>query len=144
MRAKQTDPIRTRLSTGDRQRFEQICQKEGKTEAEIARAALLKYLDAYDQGEKDQERDRLADVLEKLFEEQRSGGEHLTNMVMRVMVDVGLINQVFYKRAAEDERDSLWKAAKASSVERLRHKRKGGDPEAAGYVAELESREGLE
>jgi hypothetical protein len=37
---------------------------------------------------------------------------------------------VFYKRASDKDRDDLWDEGRRNALERLRKKRKGGDPEA--------------
>lgn len=58
---------------------------------------------------------------------RRKDTERLAKMSARVMMDVGIINQVFYKRAAKEERVALWTEAQQSAAERLKHKRKGGD-----------------
>ena len=47
---KQTPLIRTRLRADDLARFQRICRLEGKKQSEIARQALIQYLDNYDKG----------------------------------------------------------------------------------------------
>ena len=101
------------------------------------RKAVLIYLDNYEQKAEAAKRDRLAEAIEGMSEairllaaDQKKGTERLAKMTARVMMDIGIVNQVFYKRAAEDERDELWASARQSAADRLRHKRKGGGPEA--------------
>ena len=62
-RQKQTPLIATRLATADLLRFEQICRLEGKTRSDIARKALLEFLDRYEHGAEGQVKDRLAERL---------------------------------------------------------------------------------
>lgn len=131
---KQTDPIRTRLAVEDRVRFEQICRAEGVTETELARRALLAFLDGYEKGAQASARDRLADVLAAGEEARRKDTDRLAKMLARLTIDVGIINQVFYKRAAKEDRDKLWESARNSSIERLTAKRKGGDEEAVAVL----------
>jgi hypothetical protein len=130
MPQKQTNPIRTRLAVEDRLKFEQICRAEKTSEADLARRALLEFIDKYDQGVEESARDRLADTLEKLIEQQKKDTERECKMLARVMMDVGIVNQVLYKRAPKDDRDALWSESQQAAAQRLRHKRKGGDPEA--------------
>jgi hypothetical protein len=134
MPKKQTDPIRTRLAVEDRYKFEQICRAEGKTETELARRAILQFIDSYDKKADDNARDRLADVLEAMQAAQKKDTERLAKLAARTLIDVGTIQQVFYKRASEKDRDDLWDEARRRALERLRKKRKGGDPEATEIV----------
>ena len=136
MPAKQTNPIRTRLSVADRLKFEQICRAEGASETDLARRALLEFIDRYDQEPEQKTRDKLAEVLEAMEYNRRKDTERMAKMSARVMMDVGIINQVFYKRAAKEERVALWTEAQQSAAERLKHKRKGGDPEATELVSD--------
>lgn len=134
MTKKQTDPIRTRLAVEDRYKFEQICRAEGKTETEVARKALLQFIDSYDKKAEDSSRDRLAEILEEMQKERKKDTDRLAKLAVRTMIDVGTIQQVFYKRASEKDRDDLWDEARRNALERLRKKRKGGDPEATEIV----------
>jgi hypothetical protein len=134
MTKKQTDPIRTRLAVEDRYKFEQICRAEGKTETEVARKALLQFIDSYDKKAEDSSRDRLAEILVEMEKERRKDTERLAKLAARTLIDVGTIQQVFYKRASEKDRDDLWQEARKNALERLRKKRKGGDPEATEIV----------
>jgi len=134
---RQTPQLNTRLAAEDLAKLETVCRVEGKTKTEILRKAVLKYLDGYEQKAEEAKRDRLAEAIESMAEairllgaEQKKGTERLAKMTARAMMDIGIVNQVFYKRAAEDERDELWAAARQSAADRLKHKRKGGDPEA--------------
>ena len=133
----QTPQLNTRLAAEDLVKLEAVCRAEGKTKTEILRKAVLIYLDNYEQKAEAAKRDRLAEAIEGMSEairhladDQKKGTERLAKMTARVMMDIGIVNQVFYKRAAEDERDELWASARQSAAERLKHKRKGGDPEA--------------
>jgi len=122
------------LAAEDRYKFEQICRAEGKTETEIARKAILQFIDSYDKKADDSARDRLADILEGMQLERKKDTERLAKLAARILIDVGTIQQVFYKRASEKDRDDLWDEARRNALERLRKKRKGGDPEATEIV----------
>jgi hypothetical protein len=135
MPKKQTDPIRTRLAVEDRYKFEQICRAEGKTETELARRAILQFIDSYDKKAEDNARDRLADVLEAMQSAQRKDTERLAKLMARTLIDIGTVQQVFFERASKEDRGELWKVARQRAVERLKKKRKDGDPEATEIVA---------
>ncbi|MBA4027138.1 MAG: hypothetical protein C0473_02750 [Cyanobacteria bacterium DS3.002] len=141
MPQKQTNPIRTRLAVEDRLKFEQICRAENVSETDLARRALLEFIDKYDQGVEAGARDRLAEVLLAMNDSHKKDTERLAKMLARVMMDVGIVNQVFYKRASKEDRDALWSEAQQAAAQRLRHKRKGGDPEAAEISTDALSRE---
>lgn len=139
----QTPQLNTRLSAEDLIKLEAVCRTEGKTKTEILRKAVLLYLDGYEQKAEDAKRDRLAEAIESmtkaielLSQAQGKSTERLAKMIARTMMDVGIVNQVFYKRAAKDERDNLWASARQSAIERLKHKKKNGDPEATEIMSD--------
>ncbi len=125
-----TPLLNTRLSAADYVKLEQVCRAEGKTKTEILREALLQYLDRYDQDVEVAARDRLAETLLAVEASRRKDTERLAKLMARTLMDVGILNQVLFRRAAADERDKLWEAARQGAAERLKRKRKGGDPEA--------------
>lgn len=136
---KRTPLLNTRLSASDNIKLEIVCKQEGITKTELLRKAVLQYLDRQDQGVEESARDRLAVVLEKMAKQQKGDTERLAKMIARTMMDIGIVNQVFYKRAAPDERNELWSAARQAAADRLKQKRKGGDPEAAEIINALSS-----
>lgn len=136
-RKKQTPLVATRVAAADYLRLEQVCRAEGKTRTDILRQALLEFLDRYDQGPQETGRDRLAEVLEKMEEQRRKDVERLAKLMVRTLMDVGTMHQVFYKRAPAEERKQLWESAEASAAERL--KRKGNDPQATEVMREIGS-----
>lgn len=128
--AKRTPSIEIKLSSADYMRFSELCRAEGKNRTEVARAAIREYMTQKASGRESEERDRLAQVLEAMQAGRKKDTERLAKMLARVMMDIGIVNQVFYKRAAKEERDALWGSARQSAIERLKHKKKDGDPEA--------------
>lgn len=138
-RKKQTPLVATRVAAADYLRLEQVCRAEGKTRTDILRQALLEFLDRYDQGPQETGRDRLAEVLEKMEEQRRKDVERLAKLMVRTLMDVGTMHQVFYKRAPAEERKQLWESAEASAAERLKRKRKGNDPQATEVMREIGS-----
>jgi hypothetical protein len=124
-----TPLLNTRLGGADYIKLEQICRLEGKTKTEILRQATLEFIDRYDQEATEQAANKLVQALEKVEQQRRRDVDRLAKLIIRATVDVGILNQVFYKRAAKEERDKLWDAAKTAALERLKFKRKDGDSE---------------
>ena len=132
-----TPQLNTRLAAEDLLKLETLCRAEGKTKTEILREAVLRYLDSYEQKADAGKRDRLAEemeamkkAIEVLSETQKKSTERLAKLSARTLIDVGTLQQVFYKRASDKDRDDLWDEGRRNALERLRKKRKGGDPEA--------------
>lgn len=125
-----TPQLNTRLAAEEYLKLETVCRMEGKTKTEILRKALLKYLDGYEQKAEDQARDRLAEAVEAMQAGHKKDTERIAKMIARVMMDIGTVQQVFYERASKEDRAKLWENAKTKAAERLRYKRKDGDPEA--------------
>jgi hypothetical protein len=97
----------------------------------------LLYLDDYEQKAEAAKRDRLAEAVEGLkaamevvAERQTKNTERLAKLSARTLIDLGTVQQVFYERASKEDRNDLWKVARQRAVERLKKKRKDGDPEA--------------
>lgn len=136
-RKKQTPLIATRVGAADYLRLEQICRAEGKTKTDILRQAVLEFLDRYDQGPQDATRDKLAEVLLQMEGQRRKDVERLAKLMVRTLMDVGTMHQVFYKRAPAEDRKQIWESAEASAAERLKRKRRGNDPQATEIMHEI-------
>lgn len=115
--------IRTRLRTEDLKRFDQICRIEGKTQAEIARRALLFYLDAYEREEVDSRESKLEARLRKME-------DRLASMIMRTTIDVGVIYRAIYFNYGK-EAEKAFAAFYNLALERLQAKRKDPGDKAA-------------
>jgi hypothetical protein len=96
----------------------------------MARKAILFYMEAQQRGSEEAKESLLEKRLRKME-------DRLAKMISRTMIDIGIVNQVFYKRASKEERDKLWDAAKTAALERLRFKRKDGDQEATGVIRDV-------
>lgn len=138
-RKKQTPLLATRVGAADYLRLDQICRAEGKTRTDILRRALIEFLDRYDQGPQETVRDQLAEILEKMEVQRRKDTDRLAKLMVRTLMDVGTMHQVFYKRAPAEDRKQLWESAEASAAERLKRKRKGRDPQATEVLDALSS-----
>ena len=121
------DPqVRTRLRQTDMDRFERVCEMENKTNADVARSAILYYLEHYE-AEKLDERESKLERRMKAMEDRLAGlhmktAKELAMMQMRTSIDVGLIYEaVFYNFGAEAEK--AFKAFHKHTINRLKWKR---------------------
>ncbi len=121
-RAKQTPLITTRLNQLDNDRFEQLCVTNGKTRTQVAREALLAYIDGNTKVEESAIKDALAERLKKME-------DRMAALLARVSMDVGIVNQVLWVRTDPSQRDSVWSAATKYASKRLHTKLAGGDME---------------
>lgn len=108
--------IRTRLRTEDLKRFDQICRSEGKTQAEIARRALLFYLAAYEKDDLDRRESKLDARLRKME-------DRLAAMIMRPTIDIGVLYQAIYHNYGK-EAPKAFMSFYNHAVKRLATKRK--------------------
>jgi len=129
-RPKRTPTIEIKLSAADYIRFSELCRMEGKTRTDLARAAILSYIDRSQKDAEDEVKDRLAAVLEAMQIERKKDTERLAKLASRALIDIGTVQQVFFERASKEDRMELWAVARKRAVERLHTKRKDGDPEA--------------
>ena len=114
-----TPVITTRLASTDRLKFEQICQSEGKTTSQVARDALLFYIDGKERKVMANREDRLASVMKHEV-------NRLAGLLVRVSMDLGLIIYLMYRHMGEKERDDMMRKARDWSVKRL-HVRLGAE-----------------
>jgi len=128
--AKRTPSIEIKLSAGDYIRFSELCRLEGKNRTDVARAAILRYIDQNAKEQEAEARDRLAAVLEAMHLDRRKDTERVVKLIVRTLIDIGTVQQVFYERASKEDRSKLWDMARTRALERLKKKREGGDPEA--------------
>lgn len=135
-----TPLLNTRLNAGDYLKLEQVCRQEGLTKTELLRKAMLQYLDRCDQGVEAAAKDRLADILEAMEAQRRKDVERLARMLAGTRMDIGIVNQVLYARASEEDRAQVWGLARKNAAERLRYKRKHGDADVEAIVEDALSR----
>lgn len=122
-KTKQLPLIRTRLRSEDLARLDQICRAEAKTQAEIARRALLFYLDSYDKKQLDDRESKLEARLRKME-------DRLAAMIMRPTIDVGVLYQAIYHNFGKDA-PKAFGAFYNHAVKRLQAKRKDTGDKAA-------------
>lgn len=121
-RAKQTPLITTRLNQLDNDRFEQLCVSTGKTRTQVAREALLLFIDGATKLEEGAIRDALAERIRKME-------DRIAALLARVSMDIGIVDQVLWIRSDPNERERVWSAAAKFASNRLHRKLTGGDKE---------------
>lgn len=111
MEDKREYPIRTRLSTNDQARFNEMCKLEGKSQAELARRAIIEMLDRQEQGMAGEIKDKLAERLKKME-------DRMAALLARNNLDIGIIYQVLWLRSDPEKRDKLWETARKYAATR--------------------------
>ena len=123
---KRDPEVRTRLRFADMERFNGVCKKEGQTNAELARAAILYYLDHYEAEQLDQRETKLEKRMRAM--EDRLAGLHMKTsselaiMQMRTSIDVGLIYEAVYFNFGK-EAEKAFPAFHKHAINRLKRKR---------------------
>ena len=112
---KQVPPMELRLLAKDHERFGELCRAKGKKRTELAREAIVWYLD-------NQEKIN-ADNRETAVEKRiRKMEERLAALQARTAIDVGMIYHLIYMNMNKQTRDEDIAWAYHSSVERLKKK----------------------
>ncbi len=119
---KRVPIITTRLSILDQARFNEMCQLNGKSGAELARKAILEMLDRQEQGMAAEIKDQLAIRLKKME-------DRLAALLARNNQDIGTIYQVLWIRSDKEKRDSLWATARSYAAKRASQRLSGSDLE---------------
>ena len=117
-KTKQTPKIETRLPTESHIRFDELSRARNKTKTELAREALLLYLDHEDK--------LIADSRETLLEKRmRKMEERIAALQARTAIDVGVIYHLIYDNMNKETRQETIAWAYHSSVERLKQRLEG-------------------
>lgn len=135
---KRTPTIGIKLASSDFRRFDEFCRSERTNRSDMARRAILEYMDRRQQEEVLEVQDKFIAAFERFEERRRRDTERICKLIARALMDIGMINQVFYNRAAPEDREKLWGAARQAAAQRLKSKRKDADPEATeilNYIA---------
>ena len=97
--------------TNDHARFNEICKLEGKTQAALARQAILEMLNRQEQG-------MAAEIKDKLTERLKRMEDRLAALLARNNLDIGTVCQVLWLRADPEKREKLWEAARKHAARR--------------------------
>ncbi|MBX9725409.1 MAG: ribbon-helix-helix protein, CopG family [Candidatus Obscuribacterales bacterium] len=135
-KAQERSPeISVRLTLSDYARLNDLSISRHATKTDLVREAVIQYLDRIESKMEEQVSDRvtarLSEIEKRLIGEQKKGIERLAKISSRCLIDLGIINQVLYRRADKETRDKLWEAARQGSLNRLGVGKKQGDPDAA-------------
>lgn len=116
---KRDHEVRTRLRAADWERFERICKKEKKTNAEVSRAAILFYMEHHETNALDRREAKLEARMKKME-------DRLAAMIMRPTIDIGVLYQAIYYNYGK-EGPKAFSAFYNHAVKRLQSKRKDSD-----------------
>jgi hypothetical protein len=117
MPKKRTPTIATKLAPVDHERYEQFCRMKGKTKTEMARAAILFYME-HNEDEFFRERDSLIEQRLKSMED-RFGG-----LMSKIGVGVFGLEHLFWTRTEQDLRKQLFQDCYVAGVRKMRNKLK--------------------
>ena len=138
-KTKQTPKIETRLSIESYRRFDELSRTRGKTRTEVAREALLLFLDHEDKLREDNRES----VLEKRM---RKMEERLASLMARTAIDVGTIFSLMYRNIdrsmSEKERDEMVTWAYNVAVARLKKKLEGQAADVKEAMQALDVKDG--
>lgn len=145
--SRKRDPeVRTRLRVADMERFEKICELEGKTQTEVAREAMLYYIEHFEAEKLDRRESKLEKRMKAM--EDRLAGLHMKTATelaliqMRTAIDVGLIYEAVYFNFGK-EAPKAFPAFYKHTVSRLKKKRDDQEDrtEIAKLISELYRRD---
>jgi hypothetical protein len=110
-----TPPIEVRLASIDQARFDKICRLEGRKRPEIARRAIVFYLDAVER----QETEARDSALERRLKRME---DRLAALLARGNIDIGVIMQLIYRNMNPATREEALKSAHKKAALRIRQK----------------------
>lgn len=118
-KTKRTPTIETKLQAADYGRFEMACSLSGKTKTEVAREAILRYLDDLERGQSDA-RDTKIEKRLKAIEDRYAG------LLVRVGLDVGTLVALMSSRIQDPkQRRDLMDNCYRTSVKHFNKKLEG-------------------
>lgn len=139
---KRTPSIQIRLAPNDQIKFDLCCRLSGKNRNELARQAILYYMDRRDSDETQvaetpyaerlkKVEDRVAAILAKSSYENNKRLDALTNrlskMNARIAIDIGLVYMIMYRMMNKETRREVVEWAASSVLTRLEDKFKHPD-----------------
>jgi len=112
---KRTPTIATKLATADFNKFEQLCRTEGKTKTEVARKAILYYMEAKEADLVDERES----ALEKRFHKMEN---RLAGLLVKLGVGIYGLEHLFWTRTEEERRKNLFHECYVSGVRKMHDK----------------------
>lgn len=115
MPRKRTPTVATKLAPADYIKYEQVCRLEGKTKTEIARKAILDYMERREKAVSDERESKLEARLRKM--EDRIAG-----LLVKLGIGIYKMDHLFWTRADKEIRRELFKECYVAGVRRMREK----------------------
>jgi len=122
---KRTTPIEIRLVPDDRKRFDQLCAGSGRTRTQIAREAIIWYMDQQDKIIQDSRESKLEARIRKM--ENR-----MAALISRGNIDTGVLLEIIYANMPVEDKETVLKKCHKRAAMRLK-----------GKIAEVEDIEEL-
>lgn len=114
-RRKQTSPIEVRLRPDDLAAFDQLCRVSNRKRPEVAREAILWYME--------QQNKRVQDVRESMLEARiRKMENRMAALISRGNIDVGVLLEIISANMPGDDRDAVLKRSHKRAAMRLKRK----------------------
>jgi hypothetical protein len=124
-RTKRTSPIEVRLVPDDLKRFDILCVGSGRNRAQVAREAILWYMDQQDKIIQDSRESKLEARMRKM--ENR-----MAALISRGNIDTGVILEIIYSNMPVEDKEAALKKCHKRAAMRLK-----------GKIAEVEDIEEL-
>jgi len=124
-RTKRTSPIEVRLVPEDLKRFDVLCAGSGRNRAQVAREAILWYMDQQDKIIQDSRESKLEARIRKM--ENR-----MAALISRGNIDTGVILEIIYSNMPVEDKEAVLKKCHKRAAMRLK-----------GKIAEVEDIEEL-
>lgn len=103
------------LASEDRKRLAEIAKAQGKTKTDVARKAIIEYLDRVENRDAAEDESKVATAIKRM--ENRIAG-----LMARSAIDIGTIYQVLWLRSDPAKRKELFDKSRAFSIQRLNKK----------------------
>ena len=117
-KVKRTPTIATKLQPTDHGRFETACNLTGKTKTELAREAILRYIDQIERGQTETHDTKIEKRLKAIEDRYAS-------LLVRVGLDVGTLVALMSSRIPAKDRRELMDTCYKVSVQHFNKKLEG-------------------
>ena len=124
-RRKQTSPIEVRLVPDDLAKFDQICRVSNRKRPQVAREAILWYMEQQDKIIQDSRESKLEARIRKM--ENR-----MAALISRGNIDTGVLLEIIYSNMPVEDKEAVLKKCHKRAAMRLK-----------GKIAEVEDIEEL-
>lgn len=115
MPPRRTPTIATKLVASDHIRFEQFCRMEGRTKTEIARKAILEYMERKEKGIADERESKLEARMRKME-------DRLAGILVKLGIGIFKMDHLFWMRSDKEIRRELFKECYVAGVRRMRER----------------------